>query len=467
MERRLQDLIPTRRDVLKWGGLALAGAWVDRIVWPLKVSAAGKANPRGTARNCIMIELQGAMSQQHCFDFKETKHMPADLEPRKLTSDITLSKTLFPRLGDFVDKIAFTRSTKASELVHFNGQYHTQTGRALNPAIAREIPAFGSIIAYELDSRRKDTDTFPTYVSASLTTTRVGSLGAGFLPARFTGLDLDPTTVFEAFAGNNEGLNSVMMERWRLFEELAKVSEKERNSLGKNAADYKAFYDNARQLRFDPKWAAAFRTSEEEQKRYGKGKTGMGCLMARNLIAADAGTRFVYVYNGEDWDHHNNMFDRNARNNLYVTSNILDQALSSLLQDLATMPGSQPGKTLLDETLVLATSEFGRTPDMNPGKGSDHFRDVYTQLWAGGGVKGGRAIGKTNEVAGKVIETGWKHKQQPWMDNSLATIYSALGIDWLKTVTNTPSGRGYEYTQFAPLGAGEFINTDEIAVLFE
>jgi hypothetical protein len=467
MERRLRDIIQTRREVLKWGGLALAGACVDRLTWPLKVEAAGTANPRGTARNCILIELQGAISQQHCFDFKETKFTPGDLEPKKLTSDITLSKTLFPRLSTNIGKIAFSRTTRASELVHFNGQYHTQSGRALNPAIGREIPAFGSIIAYELDSRRKDTDTFPTYVSASLTTTRVGSLGSGFLPARFTGLDLDPTTVFDAFSGNNEGLTNLLEERWRLLEQLTKVSERERASLGKNAADYKSFYDNARKLRFDPKWAAAFKTTDDEKNRYGKGKTGLGCLMARNLIAADAGTHFVYVYNGEDWDHHNNMLDRSARNNLYVNSGVLDQALSALLEDLAGMKGSVPGKTLLDETLILATSEFGRTPEINPGKGTDHYRDVYSQLWAGGGVKGGRAIGKTDEVAGKVVDVGWNHRQQPWMDNAVATIYSTLGIDWLKTITNTPSGRAYEYVQFAPLGAGEFISTDEIAALFE
>src|SRR5688572_23709387 len=138
MERRLQDIIPTRREVLKWGGLALAGAWVDRVVWPVHARAAGKANPRGTARNCIMIELAGAISHANSFDFKETKYTPKDLEPQKLTPDSTLSKTLFPRLGEFVDKIALTRATRASEVVHFTGQYHTQAGRGLNQAIARE-----------------------------------------------------------------------------------------------------------------------------------------------------------------------------------------------------------------------------------------------------------------------------------------------------------------------------------------
>jgi len=467
MERRLYDIIPTRRDLLKWGGAALAGAWVDRVVWPLQVRAAGKANPRGSARNCILIELAGAINQAVCFDFKDMKWMPKDLEPQKLTSDITLSKTLFPRLSGHIDKLAFSRTTKASEVVHFTGQYHTQTGRAMNIALSREIPAMGSLVAYELESRRKSTDTFPSYVSASLTTARAGSIGSGFLPVRFTGLDLDPTTVFETFSGGNDGLNAVLEERWRLLEQFAKVSQAERESLGKNAADYQSFYEEARRLRFDPKWVATFKTSPEEKKRYGEDKLGMGCLMAKNLLAANAGTHFVYVYGGDIWDHHGKMLDRSGRNNLYVTAGGLDTALSSLLEDLAKLPGAEAGKTLLDETLILATSEFGRTPEMNPGGGTDHYPGVYTQLWAGGGVKGGRVMGKTDELASKAVEVRWNHRQQPWMDDATATVYSALGIDWLKELTNTPSGRAYHYVQTSPVGSGgESIAADELAPLF-
>jgi uncharacterized protein (DUF1501 family) len=131
------------------------------------------------------------------------------------------------------------------------------------------------------------------------------------------------------------------------------------------------------------------------------------------------------------------------------------------------MPGSQPGKTLLDETMIVAGSEFGRTPWMNPVAGRDHYREVYSTLFAGGGVKGGRAVGRTNEDASRAVDTGWNHRQQPYRDNVVATIYSALGIDWLQTIENTPSRRAYEYIQTAPLGGGEFISNDEIATLFE
>jgi hypothetical protein len=467
MERRLSDLIPTRREVLKWGGLALAGAWLERITWPLKVKAAGKANPRGTARHCIVIEMPGAISHADCWDFKETKYTPANLDVRVLNSDISLSRRLFPRMGDFVDKIAFLRSQRANELIHFLGQYHTQTGRALNVAISREIPAFGSVVAYELEKKRRDTDTFPTYMSTNLTGASAGSIGAGFLPARFTGLDLDPTVVFDAFGGNTDGLTELLEERWRLLEQVGKVSEAERSSLGKLASDYPTFYKEAHRLQNDPRWNALFKTTPAERQRYGDEAFGLGCILAKNIVAADAGCHLVYIYDGIAWDHHSYIFTEDRPNTHFATCLRFDKGFTALLEDLSSMPGSQPGKTLLDETLIVAGSEFGRTPWMNPVAGRDHYRDVYSTVFAGGGVKGGRAVGRTNEDASKVVDTGWKNRQQPYRDNVVASIYSALGIDWLQTIENTPSRRVYEYIQTAPLGGGEFISNDEIGTLFE
>src|SRR5258706_1918367 len=124
MEKRLSDLIPTRRDVLKWGGAALAGSWIERVTWPLSASAAAKANPRGTARHVIMIEMGGAISQPDCWDFKETKFTPKDLNMQQVSPDVLLSKTLFPTMGEYIDKIALVRSMRANELIHFVGQYH-------------------------------------------------------------------------------------------------------------------------------------------------------------------------------------------------------------------------------------------------------------------------------------------------------------------------------------------------------
>jgi uncharacterized protein (DUF1501 family) len=175
----------------------------------------------------------------------------------------------------------------------------------------------------------------------------------------------------------------------------------------------------------------------------------------------------VYVCDSpQPWDHHSYIFDRTRPSNHYVTCAKLDAALSNLVKDLRSMPGHGSGATLLDETLIVVTSEFGRMPYVNKVAGRDHYNLCYTSLFIGGGVKPGRIIGKTNEDCSQCIDTGWKHQEQPATDNIVATIYSAMGIDWTKRIENTPSGRAYDYVQTAPIGGSEFISNDAIDELF-
>ncbi len=464
---RIADALPARRDVLRYGGLALAGTVAGQAVWPLRAYANGAATPRRTARYCIFVEMGGAISPMDTWDFKQTRWTPPDLDMVQLSDEVSLSRTLFPQLVHRMDEVALVRSMRAPELIHFNGQYHTQTGRVLNVALAREIPAFGSVIAAELDRERRERDTFPTYVSTYLTRARAGSIGAGFLPTRFSGLDLDPTTVFDAFGGNVDGSLKVLEERFRLLGQLAEISAPERASLGRRASDYRDYYRSAYALLTDPRWPQLFRATGDDRERYGADEFGLGCILARNLIEADAGTRFIYIYDGDKWDHHAGIFDRSRKWNHYTTCPRLDKGFVALLDDLGAMPGTEPGTTALDETLIVVTSEFGRTPDMNPVLGRDHYREAYTTMYAGGGVQGGRVLGKTNEDGSEVIDPGWSHDGQPFMDNTVATIYSALGIDWRKSVTNTPSGREYLYVDSIALGASEMMFDDEIAGIFK
>jgi len=461
-----------RRKLLKLGGMVIASTFVDHIVWPLKVRGAAKVTPRRNARNCIVIQLPGAISPPDTWDFKETKDTPKDLDIQKVSSDLYLSKTLFPNYFVWAQRAAFVRSMRANELVHFTGQYHTQTGRSLNVAVAKEIPAFGSLIAYELDSERRESDSFPTYMSFNLNRGRVGAIGAGFLPARFSGIDLDTTSVFDSFAagGELEKASAVLAKRWEGLRRMAEVSPAERKSLGDKAEEYKAHYDYAYRILDDSRWKNVFKVTDAEKKRWGN-DFGISVMLARNVLDADAGTRFIYladVGNGGNgpWDHHTAIFDRKSANSSYVTCVSLDRVLTNLVNDLSSMPGKAGGKTLLDETMVVVTSEFGRVPYINAGGGRDHYAACYTTMFFGGGVKPGQVIGKTDEICSKVVDVGWKHKQQPWMDNTVATIYSALGIDWTKKITNTPSGRDYEYTQIAPIGGSEFLAHDAIDEIF-
>lgn len=126
---------------------------------------------------------------------------------------------------------------------------------------------------------------------------------------------------------------------------------------------------------------------------------------------------------------------------------------------------TDPSKTLLDETLVVAMSEFGRTVGaLNNMLGRDHYNKCFPALFAGAGVKGGRVLGRTDSGGAKVLDTGWQRKEQPRIENVVATMYSALGIDWTREVRNTPSGRTYVYVD--PLGANGYIPTDEISSIY-
>jgi hypothetical protein len=206
--------------------------------------------------------------------------------------------------------------------------------------------------------------------------------------------------------------------------------------------------------------------SDEEKARYGDNQVGLGCLFARNLVQADAGTRYIHIVH-PDWDHHKAIFDHSQKSNHYIRCVEFDRAMASLLRDLSAAPSPRDaGKTLLDETMVVMVTEFGRVPGpLNGIAGRHHYNEAYLSLFAGGGVKGGRILGKTDSAGEKVIETGWKfNKIQPRTENIYASIYSALGIDWRTEMTNTPSKRAYRYIDV--LGATEFVPDDEIGDLF-
>src|SRR5262245_13241874 len=98
METRVSDLLPARRDVLRLGGYGLLAAFADQALWPIKAQAAGKSNPRGTARFAIVIELAGALSHIDSFDFKENEGTPKDLDVRPIRNDLYLSHRLFPEM---------------------------------------------------------------------------------------------------------------------------------------------------------------------------------------------------------------------------------------------------------------------------------------------------------------------------------------------------------------------------------
>ena len=164
----------------------------------------------------------------------------------------------------------------------------------------------------------------------------------------------------------------------------------------------------------DPKTSRAFEVENADPKilaRYGKNKFGLSLLMAYRLTAAGVNLVQVNLGKNSSWDTHNGNFV-NLRENLLPHT---DRAVSALLDDLA-----ESG--LLENTLVIVTGEFGRTPKINKNAGRDHWGPVMTSLFAGGGVKGGNVIGATDKLAAYPIAD----KQTP--ENVAATIYETLGI---------------------------------------
>ncbi len=462
--RTVADVTRSRRDLLKVGGLGLLGASID-AVWPLQLCAGdSKVKPRGTARNVIFYEISGAISHVEGFDFKETAGTPKDLDIHKLTSDLSLSRLLFPRLEKQMDKLAIVRSMLSHEEVHFRGQYYQQTGRQLNLAFAREIPSIGSVIAMELEQRRRESDTFPTYMSFYLEKGAAGALSTGFLPPRFSVVDINPESAVKGSALDEKAVQ-LLEERWRLLRELRESRVIRPAALGRDMAGYEDHYETAHRLISDSRWPAAFKIAEEDRKRYGNNPVGISCILARNVLAQDAGTHYIHICH-PGWDHHVQIWDRKASSNHYGLCAEFDPAFSSLLEDLAsTRSKTDPSKTLLDETLVVCMSEFGRTPGaLNNMAGRDHYNKCYPALFAGAGVKGGQVLGSTDADGAKCLETGWERKEQPRMENIVATMYSALGIDWSKEIRNTPSGRTYPYVD--PLGPNGFIPTNDISTIY-
>ena len=464
MTKTIADLLPARRDVLHLGGYGLLGAFAEQALVPVTARAAGRTNPRGTARYCIVIELAGALSHVDSFDFKEDAGTQKDFDVRPIRDGLYLSHRLFPELSREMDKITIVRSMKSHEVVHFRGQYYTQAGRPLNPAQASEIPSVGSVVAMELEGQRREKDTFPTYVGCNLDTAGCGALSTGFLHPRHSVLDVNMKSGGGAAASSKEAL-AVLDERYRLLSELDKVMAPQRTGRDRPFQAFRDFQTSAYRILGDPRWPQAFAMAKEERERYGENEVGLGCLLARNLVKADAGTRYIHITH-PDWDHHRDIYNHAKKSNHYIRCNEFDRAMANLLRDLTATPSPRGKGTLLDETLVVVVTEFGRVPGaLNGIAGRHHYNQAYLSLYAGGGVKGGRILGKTDAAGENVIETGWKYsKAQVKTENIYASIYSALGIDWRKELTNTPSRRAYRYVDV--LGATEMALDDEIADLF-
>ena len=245
------------------------------------------------------------------------------------------------------------------------------------------------------------------------------------------------------------------------------------SGVSKRLLEWHAFAKSAEKMIRSPKMAEVFHLDESERKRYGGSSVGDACIIARNMVAAEADAHYILVNHG-GWDHHFNIYGKGdalrgensrERRGIYQVCAELDPAFATLLADLKKM-NSKDGSSLLDKTLIVAVGEFGRTPgELGDVKGRDHWPTVRAGVFAGAGVKGGRVIGATDEIGGTVTEFEWHKKRPIYPEDVSATIYSVLGIDWTKKLSDTPSGRNFQYIE--PMSGTNVINSTEVTELFD
>jgi hypothetical protein len=402
------------------------------------------------------------MSQIDSLDAREGAWTPKDYDIRSFANDLKLPYGVFKNLPSVLDKLTVVRSMAAWDAVHGRAQYYIQTGHPLNLALSKEVPSIGAVVCHELAKQRKSSDSLPAFISMNMAGNQAGLINQGFLSAEYGPLSLA--------VGNNppdlapqKGMEETLKRRWERLQQLDGALRSGGHT-DRSFADYNEYYRGAWAIMNDPRVPEIMTVTDEDKKRYGASAVGNSLILARNLFRADAGTRFILVSHG-GWDHHSNIYT-GARNHT-VLMRELDVAFTSLLKDLDATPSKHvPGKTLLDETLVICMGEFGRTPGQisETRKGREHYIHVHSGVFAGGGVKRGVVIGKTDEAAGKIVEPGWSGTRPIYMEDIACTIYSALGIDWTKRIDNTPSGRAFHYVE--PASGTKYVSFKPVQDLF-
>jgi hypothetical protein len=463
-----------RRELIRLGPLSVTGGFLGPLGCLLHAAARESITPRGSADCVVFVNLCGSPSQMDTFDVKEAKWTPEDLDIRTTKLGYRWPYGLMPKLPEVLQHAAVVRSMAAWETLHTLGQFYQQVGHQFNAARAKEMPSIGSVIAYETLTKAKESDFLPPFVSMSFPASNVNGalIREGFLDSSTSPLTIDL----------NNGLSVPFVlkpeEKTRLERklELLNAFESSRPLAGpgapKRLSEWKALRIGSLKMMRSPKVAEIFTLPESERARYGGTPFGDSCLITRNLVAASAGVRYILL-NQDGWDHHGQLYGKGnaargenpmVRGGLYKNCYELDRGVSALIEDLARMKDTR-GNSLLARTFVVCVGEFGRTPgELNDVKGRDHWPDVRCGLFFGGGVKGGRVIGQTDELASKITRFDWSKNRPIYPEDLTATIYSALGIDWTKRLKGAPSGRDFEYVE--PMSGTTYLGSTELSELF-
>jgi hypothetical protein len=436
----------SRRRFLRVAGTGLVASYFADVLDPRMLLAStthANVTLRNSARSCIFIFLSGAPSQTDLWDLKEGAWTPSDFAPTSF-GETRWPNGLMPKTGAHLSKLALIRSGLSWAAVHQLGQAWAQISRNPGGATGAIAPHIGAVVSLESQAARTPGDVLPGFIALNS-----GAIPtSGYLPAKYAPFGVTTSTTGLTTLAHPDG-TARFDRRWDLLHKLD--GARANGSLAKSSMDMNDFYDQSLALMKAPGINALFSFTDEEHARYGTTPFGDSLLVARNLVGAGKGTRFVQATLG-GWDHHSDIYDRAAAQSIYAQSKQLDDALGALLTDLSTTPGANAGKTLLDETLIVIASEFGRTTGaLNNQAGRDHYLRMSYVL-AGGGIRGGQVIGKTDADGDMVTEYGWSAKRDVRPEDITCTLYSALGIDYTIVRNDDPLGRGFEYVPAAKDG---------------
>ncbi len=379
---------------------------------------------RGQAKQVILLYMSGGASHLDTFDPKPgatTQGPTRSIDTA--VSGVRIASTL-PEIAKRMGDIALIRGMTSKEGNHERARYLMHTGYAPTPTVVHA--GLGSIVSHEIGAKTAE---LPEYIAINGPGARPGYLGVHHAPFAIQvqapgGPSSQPAParrrrpqkkqpVVQNLALPGGMTKARRDERVGFLEKLnARFGKDRSKQVGEAQA---AMFERARRLMDSPKNTALDLAGEEQATiaRYGKTRVGMGCLMARRLI--DEGVKCVEVMMG-GWDTHDDGFNRIA-----ALDGDLDPAVAALIDDL-----KASGK--LDETLIVWVGDFGRTPRIDTGRnGRGHYPRAWTTWMAGGGIQGGRVIGKT-DAKGETVVSGHVRPEDFY-----ASIMHATAIDASKT----------------------------------
>lgn len=414
-----------RRDFLSTTAKTCFGLTIGGSVAKLFSNNAWAVDPAiaraggGKAKHVIYLYMSGGMTHIDTFDPKPDA--PSEVRgPTKAIATkvdgIQLGHCM-PMLAKQMDKVSLVRSLSTTQGAHEQGKYLMHTGYSPRGSVLH--PSSGSWAAKLAGRISEDLPPFVLVGGGNR------HPGAGFFEPNSAPLPIgDPEKGLQNVKPRGNTTDAALKRQLEMRLELDHDFDTKFHRGQKSVRAYNDMYDSAVQM-MKSKDLDAFDLSRETQvtrDAYGRERFAQGVLLARRLV--ERGVRFVEVeYGGFDWhaDNFNQMEEKIP---------VLDQALGALLADLS-------AKGLLDSTLVVVATEFGRTPQITNDAGRNHYPKAFSCLFAGGGVKGGHVHGKTDETASKVVEG------KVGADDFNSTIAFALGIPHDKVVMS-PSKRPFK-----------------------